>query len=363
MRSNARKVFDNVYEKTEITFRVNHVRRDAKKIYKKQDPDSEELKKAYASEVVPFWKRYNLKPPIYWYRLFSKDGKTTDPRYIPDDLWDGKILPYYSNMFFRRPYEDKCMHHALFPDLNRPRTIIKNMAGQYYTDDLQTLTAEEALELCCREESFILKPAIDSGAGRLIQFYDSKTDSPDVIPKLLASLKNNFIVQEIVRQHPVLASLHESSLNTIRILSFFFEGEVHILSAIVRMGTGDARVDNVTAGGMQCGVHLDGQCYTLACTKKRDWVDRTPNGTVFAKTRLPAFDKIIACVKREHSRLPHFRLVGWDFSVNESEEPVFIEYNVCPGPNQMTCGPTFGDLTERVLEDVFVKKTLIDAKN
>ena len=49
--------------------------------------------------------------------------------------------------------------------------------------------------------------------------------------------------------------------------------------------------------------------------------------------------------------------------MNVKWEPVFIEYNVCPGSNQITCGPTFGDLTERVLEEVFVKKTLEYAQN
>ncbi len=364
MRSRSRKLFDNAYEKTETAFRGVQARRDAKKYYKHMGENSPELKEAYEKQVLPFWKKYNIKPPIYWYRLFSKDGKTTDPRYIPDDLWVTEFIPYFSNMFFRRPYEDKCMHHALFPDLNRPRTIVKNIAGEFYTDDLHRLTREEALQLCEKEEKFICKPSIDSGAGRLIQFYESGKDPKEKIEQIFDSFDNcNFIAQEIVKQHPVLASLHQNSLNTVRIVSFFFEGEVHILSAIVRMGTGDARLDNITAGGMQCGVDMTGQLYTLACTKKRDWVDRTPGGTVFADIKVPSFDKIIECVKKEHVKLPHFRLIGWDFSVNEAGEPVFIEYNTCPGPNQMTCGPTFGDLTDKVLEDVFITKSLKAAKN
>ena len=136
------------------------------------------------------------------------------------------------------------------------------------------------------------------------------------------------------------------------------------MSAIVRMGAGNARVDNVSSGGMQCGIDVaTGQCHTLACTKKRDWVKKSPDGAVFAETQIPAFDKIISIVKEEHSKLPHFRLIGWDFSVTPDEEPVFIEYNVCPGANQMTCGPTFGDLTDRVLEDVLIKKKLAYIQN
>ncbi len=326
-------------------------------------PISDELKWAYENEVVPYWKQFKMKPPVYWFRLFSVDGKTTDPRYIPEDLWCGTILPYFCNMFFRRSYEDKNMHHMLFPNVTRPRTVVKNVAGQYYTDDLQLLTYDEALARCKAESSFIIKPAIDSGTGRLIQFYDKGKNPESDISKMLSDLRANFVVQEVVKQHPVLSSLHASSLNTIRILSFFFEGEVYILSSIVRMGAGGARVDNVSVGGMQCGVGTDGQCFPLACTKKRDWVPASPDGAIFAETRLPAYDKIISIVKEEHSKLPHFRLIGWDFSVNEEEDPVFIEYNVCPGANQMTCGPTFGDITERVLDDVLFKRTLAYSQN
>ena len=220
------------------------------------------------------------------------------------------------------------------------------------------------MNLSGNEQSFIIKPSVDSGTGRLIKFYDKNKNSKDDIKKMFTELKANYVVQEIVQQHPVLGSLHESSLNTVRILSFFFEGEVYILSAIVRMGAGNARVDNVSSGGMQCGIDVaTGQCHTLACTKKRDWVKKSPDGAVFAETQIPAFDKIISIVKEEHSKLPHFRLIGWDFSVTPDEEPVFIEYNVCPGANQMTCGPTFGDLTDRVLEDVLIKKKLAYIQN
>ena len=88
-----------------------------KNYLKMMGPVSKELHEQYVKEVIPFWKKYNLKPAEYWFRYFSQDGIHTDPRYIPEDLFFGTILPYYSNMFFRRPYEDKCMHNVLFPDL------------------------------------------------------------------------------------------------------------------------------------------------------------------------------------------------------------------------------------------------------
>lgn len=363
MRGNARKTVDTLYLKSEIVYREIKARKDAKKYLKNMGPITQKLHEQYQTEVLPFWKKYNIKPAEYWFQYFSQDGIHTDPRYIPEDLFFGTILPYYSNMFFRRPYEDKCMHNVLFPDVRRPRTIIKNIACEFYTDDLKLLSRNDAFALCKKESSFIVKPSIDSGAGRLIQFYDENHQSLEDMKDILKNARSNYIVQEVVKQHPVMASLHQASLNTIRVLSFFFNEKIHILSVIVRMGSGNARIDNVTAGGMQCGVNMDGTMYPKACTKKRDWVDTSPDGALFAEISIPAFDKIIDIVKREHIKLPHFRLIGWDFTVSPEEEPILIEYNVCPGANQMTCGPTFGDLTDCVLEDVLVKKSLKGSQN
>ncbi len=363
MRSGVRKAFDDIYLKTETKYRAVQSSRSAKRIVKEMGGVSPEYYDCYKQEVLPFWSKYRQKPSAYWYRLFAPTEKEIDPRFIPEDMWYGTILPYFSNMMFRRPYEDKCMHTVLFPNIKRPRTVVKCMGGQYYTDDLSPLTEEEATEKCRMESAFIMKPSIDSGTGRLIQFYDSNVDKKESIPVKMKELGKNYIVQEIVEQHPVLASLHKSSLNTIRILSFYFRGEVFILSAIIRMGAGNQRVDNVSSGGLQCGIHMDGQLYEKACTLKRDWITQHPDGAIFSKIKVPSFDKIVEIVKAEHVKLPHFRLIGWDFSVDTANEPVFIEYNVCPGANQMTCGPTFGNLTEMVLEDVFINRSLDGNQN
>lgn len=45
-----------------------------------------------------------------WYQIFWDRTHEPDPRYIPDDLWYGVIVPYFSNSQFRRFGEDKCLH-------------------------------------------------------------------------------------------------------------------------------------------------------------------------------------------------------------------------------------------------------------
>lgn len=362
MRSSARKYLDSLYDYIEARFRAYQYTKYAKTRLKKINGGNK-CDYEFRKTVVPFWAQYNVKPKKLWYRLFSAETKIVDPRYIPNDIWFSKIVPYYSNMQFRRPYEDKCMHAVLFPDVKRPETIIMNMAGIYFDKNYKIIDKEKAIKLCLENKDSLIKPSVDSGEGRLIEFFDKEDIRYEDINKTFTKLDCNFIVQKIVKQHEVISRFNEHSLNTIRILSFLFNGEVHMLSAILRIGSSGSRVDNIGAGGYACAIDNKGKLHEYGVNKNSDWCKQTKNGIIFKGVEIPSYDKVIKIIKKEHQHLPHFKIIGWDMSIDQDGEPVFIEYNSCPGQNQFSCGPTFGDITEEVLEDVFIKRTLKNSKN
>ncbi len=138
---------------------------------------------------------------------------------------------------------------------------------------------------------------------------------------------------------------------------------MHILSTILRVGASNSRVDNVGAGGFACPIEPDGRLSSRAVNRKSEWVEDNGEGLRFDSVTVPGFDKAIAAVKNFHRRLAHFKIVGWDIGIDEAADPVLIEFNTNPGQNQYTCGPTFGELTDRVLKDVFVTKSLAGSNN
>ena len=363
MRSKFRSSWDKLNFKVESIFRKHKYTKRGKIRIKKMN-GGYDCGKEYNTVVIPFWKRFGYKPKKLWYQIYCDREKKIDPRYMPDDLYYGDLIPYFSNMQFRRFAEDKCYHDMWFHDLNRPETICKNVAGVFYDGQKNIKNREKAVALCIQHRGeLIIKPSIDSGEGRLISFFDPQRDSVDKVQKLIDDLKANYIVQGVVKQHPILEKMNPSSLNTIRVVSFFFEGEVYILSIILRMGAKNARVDNIGAGGFACQIHEDGRLYEFGVNRKAEWVKENAYGIKFADVTIPFVDKIIEIIKNKHKQLAHFKIIGWDFAIDKDENPVFIEYNLCPGQNQITCGPTFGDLTERVLDEFFVKKTLKYAQN
>lgn len=322
-------------------------------------------KKEFKETVVKYWKKYGIKPQKFWYDLFCDGKKSYDPRYIPNSLWHTKIIPYFNYFLVRKAYRDKGMYHRLLRDVKQPETVAKRMAGYYYNGDgEQLITREEAIRLCEREEHLIFKPSVDSGGGRSIAFFDRDDPSREDISALFDEFGTNVVVQRLVKQHPDLGRINGgNSLNTVRVMTFHFKEEIHVLSAQLRMGGVNSRVDNVTAGGCACAIKEDGWLEEKAVTRKSVWTDHHESGIKFRDIRVPSYEKIIETSKRLHKEMPFYNIIGWDFAVDEEGEPVFIEMNFQPDQNQFASGPSFGDLSDEVLEDVFIQKSLKGAFN
>ena len=306
--------------------------------------------------VVPYWKKFGVNPKKYWYDIYCESDGKYDPRYIPDSIWSRKILPYYNDLIFRKAYTDKGALERMLPGVAHPETVVKNSGGYYMDGDNNLITREEALALCLKEDRLIFKPAIFSGGGGGIQFYESDSMGEEDILKYFDLFRVNFVAQRIVKQHPDLARINDTSLNTIRVMTFHFKGEFHLLSAQLRMGTNNSKIDNVTSGGCSCPIKPDGWLQEKSVTRKSEWSDRHPSGLLFKDIHVPSYDTVLETAFRCHRMLPYFNLIGWDFAVREDGTQVLIEFNLMPDQNQVAGGPTFGDLTDEVLEEVYLTK-------
>lgn len=359
MRSKPRALLDNVYRRIEMKFRRKKRRKAAKNLLRKMNGGCREHDNIYRTEILPYWKKYGIKPSKMWHRIYSKPGIPYDVRYIPDDLWVSKIASYFSNMDFRRALEDKCLHNVQFPNVKRPTTVVKKIAGLYYSEDLQLLNTEVAIDQIVDEnEELIVKPSIDSGAGRLIRFISPQETDREEIKKIISNCGENFIVQKLIRQHPVLAQFNPTSVNTIRTISFLFDNEVHILSSALRIGGKGSKVDNFSQGGYMCQILPNGYMAELAYDNDHNSYLSLPGSEAFAVVKIPSYDKIIEIIIEEAAQKPHFKIIGWDFTVSPEGEPIMIEYNTAPlgVGSQMACGPHFGELTEAALTEVFIEK-------
>ncbi len=313
---------------------------------------------ALRRQVKEYWSKYTRVSPRWaWY--YSNKNGIISPKYIPNTLIYTKIDQYFNNRKIGYGFNDKNYYSLIFPGLKQPDTVVRNIGGIFLDETYHLLAKEEAWARILENESVICKPSLESGSGRSIQFWNTVDQKQAIVNFLSDSSEKDYIVQKLIRQHPDLNLVHDGSVNSVRIVSLLMPEGVYILSSNLRMGVGESRIDNVTAGGISCGIEEDGSLKEYATTYYTgERIHAHPQGLVFKGFRVPSFDKAVEMVKTAHPLIPHFRLVSWDIAIDESGEPVLIEANMRKGGinlNQFNNGPLFGDLTDRVLDEVYGK--------
>lgn len=345
--------FDNTIPNLHVKFAGIKTRRLINIRAKKADKDRD-FNKKYKTIVLPYWKKYGIKPYKNAYKVLWREGKEPDPRYIPDDMWYGKIIRHFSDIKGYRNLGDKSLQSLLVSDIKCPETVFKSVHSIWCDHSFNPVNEQEVCIRCKEAKKVIVKPTCITSGGEGIEFLDVTEMGDDEILKYFKSIKYDFIVQKIVKQHKVLSEINDSSVNTIRVITFCFNEEVYILSAVLRMGSNGSQVDNVTQGGFACRIHEDGRLDKYAVSRKSDWNTVHPGGVVFEEVVIPNYSNIIETVKKAARKIPYFKILGWDLAVDESGNPVFIEFNVMAEQNQKTCGPSFGDMTDDVLAEVFL---------
>lgn len=328
---------------------------DVNNIKKKlQKCDIKPLSKGQKKDINDYWKKLIGKDvPTYWHEYFYSRNDNFSVRYVPTCVYHSKLI-YRLNM---RPltmaYTDKCSYDNYLTDIRRPETIIRNING-YFFDEKHAISKEEAIEKCSNLNDVVIKPSMIGmwGTGvRIVSSNNGQINEKETVEDLFKTYRENYIVQKKVVQHPQMSQLNPTSLNTIRVLSYHQGNEVHVLYAVVRIGRKDKLVDNETAGGINADIGLESgrikECAYGTPSEKR--ILTTDVGTVLKDFEIPAFDKVMGVVKELHKRLPYFNLIGWDFGVDETGQPVLIEWNRCPDLSQTAHGPAFGDMTEDIV--------------
>lgn len=308
-------------------------------------------------QVKGYFGRYGLKTCTDWHNYYTFMTGNFSEKYIPADIMYTTIVPYLNYMPFELAYQDKNNYDAILPCVKKPKTIVKRKHG-FYEVEGKMANFDAVIEICSNLKDAIIKPTINSCQGRGVQLFSTangKLENGRGIDQFLAGYGENFIIQERVRQHPFLMSLNESSLNTMRILTLRIENDIHVLSLAIRVGGKDSITDNGYGGGFCTGLNRIGELkprgYRLTTGEH---IDQLQNGIRLEGLTVPYFDKVIAKVKELALMLPYLRIIGWDFSIDEDGEPIFVEMNTLPGIYimQLCNGPVFGDLTDALLGSV-----------
>ena len=328
------------------------------------------LTKGLEADIKAYFKKHlGREVPTYWHQyLYSRNGIYSE-KYIPASVYVSSIIFRLNDFQYCPAYVDKGFYDTLFPEFNRPKTFVKNVNGFYY-DDKNPITKEEAIYRCSNLKDAVIKPSVYGTWGEGVKlFHTDNGFIPELnmsVPDLFSQYKKSFIIQSKLEQHPDLAKLNPTSVNTIRVMSYRKENEVIILYAVIRIGRKGKVIDNETAGGIKADIDLlTGRIKGSAFgSPKEKNMPQTDSGAVLDNYLIPSFPKVLDFVKNLHLRLPYFRLIGWDISVDTDGNPVMIEWNRAAELSQVAHGPAFGDYTEEILATALKERnTFIDSIN
>ncbi len=133
------------------------------------------------------------------------------------------------------------------------------------------------------------------------------------------SLKDDFLVQPRLANHPALDDISNGALATVRLLTCRNEsGRAEASNAAFRMAIGgNSVVDNFHQGGLATAVDLAtgeiGAASDLGIRPEVGWRETHPvSGARFAGRRLPFWPEAVALACRTHEAFPQRVIVGWD---------------------------------------------------
>ncbi|WP_022772798.1 sugar-transfer associated ATP-grasp domain-containing protein [Butyrivibrio sp. AE2015] len=304
---------------------------------------------------------YGEKIPYVWHRHYTAFTNRFDACYFPELLY-GPEFEHFMNLdkAYNRVLEDKNITPLLAKQIGvlTPSVIIQASNGIIMDGKYQQLTLPEAISILNNIGDVFCKPTILTGSGKGCRklFIKNGVDeySGDSIYTILNELGNDFLIQELLKCHSSIEKIYSQSVNTFRVITYRWKDNVYTTPSIMRIGSGGGYLDNAHAGGIFVAIDDNGSLHEQAFTEFREVYREHPNTNVkFINYKIPDFPKVLTIAKRVHQLMPEIGVVNWDFTINETGEPVLIEANIIDGGIwvvQMAhgCGP-FGEKTPEIL--------------
>ncbi len=201
-------------------------------------------------------------------------------------------------------FDEKAHFNAVFADYIRRDWL-------YVPDS----TPEQIRAFLARTDKFLAKACVSTQGKNIYLHYSADTD-PD---SFLREYEGKpFLLESFITQHPDMAALNPSTVNTVRILTMRHGDDVVPLGACLRCGGADAYVDNFHSGGVAYPIDLEtgvvsGPGRTLLGL---DLYIRHPStGKVMPGFRIPYWDELLRTVSAAAVIVPHVGFVGWDVAI------------------------------------------------
>ncbi len=308
-----------------------------------------ELTAQQEQQIKAYFSQYGMEVPLQWHRLFYGKTGIHDPRFVPEPVFQSIIKPKMNDHTFAGIWSDKAYTDYLIRGVRTVRSVVRNVNGRFLNEEFSLITMNDAQKIMEQYDALVIKPSIFTDTGNGVKLLKKPFD----LNKLDADYGRNYVIQIPLSQHPELARLNQSSVNTIRVNSVLFGTEAHIMSAFVKVGQAGEFADNSGHDRYFIGIRENGTFGNYAINHDLQMFEHIPSGYMFAGRAVPCYKAVCRAVERAHQCIPHFGFAFWDVCVSFDGEPTIVEVNLCyPDTTiaQVAGGPFLGKYTDDVLK-------------
>ncbi|MCH5167345.1 MAG: hypothetical protein J1F35_05570 [Erysipelotrichales bacterium] len=235
--------------------------------------------------------------------------------------------------------------------------FLKNFAKYIDRNSFYEGSLDELKEFLKSTPEFMYKP-VNGLAGRAVKKMLAK-DIKDIDTFYNEVKKNNIMLETYVHQHESVASFAPNSVNTIRVMTFCYDGESEIVMAIMRFGNGIADIDNFHKGGVAVLVDIEtGKLIGNAYDKNADVYEIHPySKKKFDGYQIPNWEIIKKTCLEAAKVNKNIHMIGWDVAVLD-KGCTFIEGNRRAGWDlpQVLCDRGRKDLMNYCLDKINKKE-------
>ena len=332
MREKLKKIYiknSNSYKIMYVFLKIGFVIVGKYKVFKKEAIEAidmyEPKKLSYMAyknkfrKLIVFRYIYYLRSSEYYLYNFEKASVNEREEFMTRQLTN-RYYSVINKMSYRKVLDKKNFSYQVFKD--------------YYKRDLVCIKDnndyEEFKKFIKNKKNFILKPfAGHSGDGiEIIEVSKFKSDNALFEYSLE---KAPFVAEELIEQDDGLGCFHKESVNTVRVVTFYYKNEVSVLWAFMRTGQGDSKVDNMGSAGYGALIDIKtGKIISDGIDWKGDKEKCHPDSKIeFKGYQIPKWDELLEVVKNLSSEISAMHCVGWDLALTKKGW-VLVEGNARP---------------------------------
>jgi hypothetical protein len=305
------------------------------------------------NEMMEYCREY-LGSSLYWpwLAVYTELRGEFVKGWMPNDYYRFNLLPNVNPNKFMSLSEAKTLDHWIFRESAICPFFIR-LNGKFYDGFGEFKSVAEVEQMLSEMDcEVVIKPDNGKG-GEGVIFKKAKEINLDKL-----SLSSDYIVQPVIEQHDELKVINPSSVNTFRVFTFISpQGEVKVKFTMLRFGNGDSRVDNSSGGGGWVNIQSDGVMKNMSYDINGNKFGRIhpSTGVVYSKLSFPFVENVNRFCQNLHKNFPYNSIVGWDIAVDESENPILIEWNA-NNPGLWQIEALYGPFFKKEIEDNLFKE-------